>query len=413
VLCLVALIALFVLPLAITSVRSSSFSASVQAFPVSDASGPSVREAAVYVRGLLNDPIVFKDTAATAGFSTDASSLPSRVDITPAPGGALITARANSPDHARLLVSALAAQVANASARDLARKTKSELAGIQRALDSSTVGSPRRATLLRMRGRLESEASRTRFALAMGPRPGPPRPTSMADRALDRLPGPLPPRPSFGWIAAVGLALTGLVCLAGFSRAIARSGERWVGAWLLPLSRAERADLLSFSQKFGHEHEEELALGLVQSKERAARQWQDIVEEFATRFPPTRKRSRVLLFGCESGDEALLLARAGYELTLVDADALTLRFVLHRLGRRGFSAKMAIIDPRRPVVDGVFDAIFVSELASDGLDRSAAARTLRVALRPGAMLVEKRPRLDDDRRGRMRPLSLLPGRLAS
>jgi SAM-dependent methyltransferase len=413
VLCLVAFTGLVLLPLAITGVRSSNFSASVQAFPVSDASGPAVREAAAYVRGLLNDPTVFEDTATTAGFSTDAASLPSRVRITPAPGGALITARADSPDHARLLVSALAAQVANASARDLASKTNSELAEIQHALDSSTVGSPRRATLLRMRDRLESEASRTRFPLAMGPRPGPPRPTSMADRALDRLPGPLPPRPSFGWIAVVGLALTGLVCAAAFSRAVAQSGERWLGAWLLPLSRTERADLLSFSQKFGHEHEEELALGLVQGKERAARQWQDIVEEFAIRFPPTRKRSRVLLFGCGSGDEALLLARAGYELTLTDADALTLRFALHRLGRRGFSAKVVVIDPRRPVVDGVFDAIFVSELGTDGLDRSAAARALRAALRPGAMLVEKRPRLDGDGRGRTRPLDLWPGRLAS
>jgi hypothetical protein len=376
VLCVVAFAVLVVLPVAITAARNTSFAASVSAFPIDQPRTRPIHDTAAYVRTLLRDPLVFQGTATAVRFPVQASSLPANVDVTSIPDGALITARGDSPDHARLLASALAAQVANASARDLVTQTKAALA---RAV-------PRAA-----RQQLQSDLSRTRFALAMGPRPGPPRPTGVVDRALEWLPGSLPPRPSPAWIALVGLAVTALVWAAAVAQARPAPGEPWVGAWLLPLSRDERADLLTFTQKAGAEREEELALMLVESKQRDARQWQDIVQEFAVRFPPTRKRFRVLLFGCGAGDEALMLAEADFEVTMIDADPLLLEFVQHRLRRRDLAATAVVINPRRPVIDGSFDGVFVRELRSDGLNRSLAAQAVRGALRPGAMLVEKRP----------------------
>jgi hypothetical protein len=336
------------------------------------------------------------------------------VTVTSMSGSALISVRADSPDHARLLASALVAQVANASARDLADRTKAELADNKHMLSTTPAGDERRAALLRAREQLEQDAARTRFGLAMGPRPAAPLPAGAVDRMLSWLPGPLPPRPSLLWVALVGLAASAVVSAVAVTRSRLPSDEPWLGAWLLPLSPEERADLLSFSRKFGRNQEEALALELVSSKERDARQWQDIVEEFVQRFPPTRKRHRVLLFGCGAGDEAVLLADAGYELCLADADPMVLEFVQHRLRRRDLSAKSALVDPRRPAVDGVYDAIFASQLSCAGLDRSLAAQALRGALRPGAMLVEKRPRLAQaGRSGPSRLARATAGRLAS
>jgi len=382
VICVSAFFVLVALPVAVTAARDTSFSASVQAFPIEQPRVRPIHDTAAYVRKLLSDPLVLQGTAAGAGFPVVASSLPPKVSVTPLPEGALITARADSPDHARLLVSALAAQVANASARDLVTQTKAALARI---------ASAKTGRLSSARAQLRSDLSRTRFALAMGPRPGPPRPTGLVDRTLDRLPGPLPPRPSVGWIALVGLAVTALVWVASLAHAVPAKGDRWLGAWLLPLSRNERTDLLSFTEKAGAEREEELALKLVENKQLDARHWQDIVHEFVLRFPPTRKRFRVLLFGCGAGDEALMLAQAGYELTVMDADPGVLEFVHHRLQRRDLAGTIVVVDPRRPVIEGVFDGIFVRELQVGGLNRSLAAQAFRAALRPGAMLVEKRP----------------------
>lgn len=389
ILCVVAPAVLVAIPLVITAARASTFSASVQAFPIEQPRVRPIRNTAAYVRRLLRDPVVFQGTTTTAGFPVEAGSLPSAVRVTPLPDGALITARADSPDHARLLANAVAGQVANASARDLVLQTRTELARLRESVTSER-DSVRRAQLLATRAEFQSDLARTRFALAMGPRPEAPRPSGMVDRALEWLPGPLPPRPNSGWIALVGLAVTALVWTAVLLYAAPPRDEPRVGAWLLPLSRDERADLLTFTQKFGNESEEELALTLVKSKDRDARHWQNIVQEFAMQFPPTRKRFRVLLFGCGAGDEALLLADAGYEVTMLDADPTVLEFVEHRLRRRDLSAATALIDPRRPTIDGVFDGIFVRELSANGLNRSLAAQALREALRPGAMLVEKR-----------------------
>jgi hypothetical protein len=399
--CLAAFGALVVLPVALTAARSASFSASVQAFPVEQAFAPHVSDPASYVRRLLHDPLVMDNVAATAGFPVDSSSLPAHVRITPAKRSAVITARGNSPERARLLADAFAGELANASARDLTSTTASELSTARRELAAAGSAGKGRFALQRRVQELGQLATRTRFGLVMGPRPSAPQPTTVVDRLLNRLPGALPPRPSLAWVGLAGLLASVLICGAVLFRA-PRGRSRWLGAWLLPLSREERADVLTFAEKSGDIDEEELALSLVKSKEGSARQWQDIVREYTTMYPPTRRRARVLLFGCDAGDEALLLAEAGYELTLADTDPATLDFVVHRLRRRDLSARVVPIDPHHPAIEGLFDAIFVSALRGEGLDRSAAAAALRAALRPGAMLVEKRPPPEGRRRGESR-----------
>ena len=391
-------VALVVVPVALTAARSGSYSASVQAFPVQESFSRPPSDMAAYTRRLLDDPLVWQATAATVDFPFDAESGPNRFTTANASGTAVVTVRADSPDHARELADALAVQLSNASARERAIAGTAQLADLRRRLTSDDSGKQKHAALSERIRSLEAQLKQPRYGVVIGPRPSAPRATGAVDRLLDKLPGPLPPRPSLVWVALAGMLLTAFATAVTVVRVHPRGRERWLGAWLLPLSREERNDVLSFGAKFGHEHEERLALLLVRAKERDGRQWTAIVNEFAERFPPPAgKRSRVLVFGCGAGEEALLLAGAGHEVTVMDADDVVLEFVLNRFRRRELTANASVIDLDEPSVEGVFDAIFVAELQRPGLQRSLAAQALRGGLRPGAMLVEQRPRLTERR----------------
>lgn len=386
-------VVLICLPPALNAFRATEFVASVEAFPVDHPDFGPVRNRVSYVRRLLDDPLVAPDTVANAGFSLNEASLLPRVTVLPTPRSALVSVRADSPDNARDLVNALAAQIANASARDLAARGQSMLDRVRDRLTGSAPRDAERRRLLARLRRLEAVVTQPPFGLVIGPRPSAPRPSRAVDRALDRLPGPLPPRTDPLWSAVAGLALALLFCVTSYvvwtrrQRVTAIEPARGPAPETSPLSEADRFDATTFAREMNGGGE---ALLLSLSEERRSGAVSvGRVADFADRFLPSRGWRRVLLLGCGLGDEAILLAERGYDITIIDVDSPSLWFTQHRLSRRGLAATVILGDPARPALPGTFDVIFASYPELTTRDRDALRRELKKALRGGGMLIER------------------------
>lgn len=202
----VVFVALVVLPIVTTTLRSSRFSASVEVFPIERPVFGRPRDPVAYLRRLLRDPQLTSDVLANIDMRIAPTGVVEHIQIAPFKQHAVVTSWADTPERARLLVNASVLQIANASARAIYYQARSALsaARVRIALGPSVAA---RTALLRRAKRLEAVIAKPPFGLVAGPRPGRPRPARTVDRLVDGLPGPFPPRPRVVEPALIGLVL--------------------------------------------------------------------------------------------------------------------------------------------------------------------------------------------------------------
>lgn len=211
-------------PVALNLGRSSEFEASVEAFPAPRPGFAPIPSALEYMRGLLRDPITRTDLVRQSQLGIDADSAFERVRLEQTPRSVLVTARGDSPTHARDLANGAGSALANASGRDIQRQASNRLAAVRERLSAAASAAER--------SRLEAEAARLRAdisappqAIVVGPRATAPEPRRAVDRVLAYFPGPLPPRPDPIWTLAAGLLLTALVAAGSYAYTTASRGS--------------------------------------------------------------------------------------------------------------------------------------------------------------------------------------------
>lgn len=220
------LLVLVVVPPAVNAGRAEGYAASVEIFLSEEQAAlrPSFAARATYVRLLLMDPLVPRSTVVAAGVDVNESDLLELVEVEPTERSVVLTVEAESPEHAVKLLRALVSQLANASARNAYAAAQERLVRI-RQLIAAADGDPDPALIAERRA-LERLAAAPPFAIAAGPIPSPPRPSSAVDRAFDALPGPLPPKPDTLWTALAGLAVGLLLCATSALYAARRERRR-------------------------------------------------------------------------------------------------------------------------------------------------------------------------------------------
>jgi len=196
-------------PTVLNALRQPTFSASAAVSAAQQPGFGPVEDRIGYVRRLMDEPEVARQTVLYAGLPIDESKLAAMVDIRPAGRPVLLLAHADSPEHARDLANTLAVVLANASTRDALRRATRALASIRVRLSREPLSPAERQALADREQQLERTTIRPFYGLAIARRAQSPHPTRIVDRALDRLPGPLPARP--------GLAVTALVTLSMFA----------------------------------------------------------------------------------------------------------------------------------------------------------------------------------------------------
>jgi hypothetical protein len=227
VLCAVAVVVTMACACASTLLRSADYTASDQAFLTKAHPVASPRERLRYVRSLLNDPLLPTDADSILDFPIDVPSIPRHIALRPtAIGSVAVSATGATPTRASELVNAVAVAIYNAAWRRVKAHAALESAGARHSLlVAHTAAARRRARQGVIRW--ESRAAKPVSDIAIGPRAVPPRPTRPVDRFVDRLPGPLPPRPSVQTALLSGLVLSLLVCALAY------------GSWAFVLRRRE------------------------------------------------------------------------------------------------------------------------------------------------------------------------------
>ena len=158
---------LLAIPIMLNVFRTAHYEASIEAV-LESGSGrtlPSARSVAAVER-FLRDRFVLASVVRTSHVPIKPASVGDDVRLGVSHGRLLIAARADSPDRATRLAAATGAALADASTRDPAD-----------------------------------------WRVVLGPREAAPPPSGLVDRALSRLPGPLPPRPSLFWTVVAGAVL--------------------------------------------------------------------------------------------------------------------------------------------------------------------------------------------------------------
>jgi hypothetical protein len=185
---------LVAVPVAVNAARAPEFAASFEAFPV-EIPGLGRDDDEAYVAALLEDPLLPAETVSASGLLLAPEDVRGRVRLRPTGRSVLMTVTAETPERARDLASALASALGNASVRATAASARAE------GLDELAASPP--------------------FGVAIGLRPPAPRPTHLADRTIDRLPGEFPPRPHPLVAGGIGLLLAGALF------AVAEARRRW------------------------------------------------------------------------------------------------------------------------------------------------------------------------------------------
>jgi hypothetical protein len=222
VLCIVAVCVLMAGALASNLLRGAHYSASDQAFLTKAHPVASPRARLRYVRSLLEDPILPTDADSILDFPIDVPSIPRHITLKPTAISVVVSATEVTPVRASELVNAVSVAIYNAGWRRVRAHAALELARARHSLQSAGTPGGRRLARLRV-AHWQPRAAKPVSDIAIGPRASPPRPTRSLDRLLDRLPGPLPPRPSLGTALLAGLVLSLLVCALFY------------GTWALPL----------------------------------------------------------------------------------------------------------------------------------------------------------------------------------
>jgi SAM-dependent methyltransferase len=95
---------------------------------------------------------------------------------------------------------------------------------------------------------------------------------------------------------------------------------------------------------------------------------------------------RYLDFGGGVGTNAILLRRAGLEVTVADISDVLQRFARWRLSRRGLDARFLDLK-REPLPDAAYDLVSAVDVLEHVADPVGTLRTLHRALAPGGILV--------------------------
>ena len=150
------------------------------------------------------------------------------------------------------------------------------------------------------------------------------------------------------------------------------------------LTDEDRAEAASFAAAAGADAE---VVGALVEREVASDHlaYLAAIRRFSERYLPSRGWSRVLQAGAGAGSGAILLAERGYDVTVLDADDLRLRFAQHLLERRGLEAAFLHADPAE-ITRESYDAIFCFDASDVASDAVRAAEALRSSVRTGGFL---------------------------
>lgn len=203
---LVTALVFVAVPLSVNLARESDFETSIEIFPRAVGPYPAVSDAAYY-RAFLDDPGLRARMEVNVG-----RNVASYKDVTirrgPRRGALTVTVTARTPTDAERFANALAAQLAGASGRDVARLAAADADAVRDRL-RGRLSTRERAILRRRFRRLERLAEPPRPRAVPGRAAPRPRLTSAADRAVDSLPGSFSGRPN-----PILAALAGLLVVA-------------------------------------------------------------------------------------------------------------------------------------------------------------------------------------------------------
>jgi SAM-dependent methyltransferase len=111
-------------------------------------------------------------------------------------------------------------------------------------------------------------------------------------------------------------------------------------------------------------------------------------------FAATRPGRRFLDYGSGIGNDALVLAAAGFEITLADISESLLTFAAWRCRRRGFAVRTIDLRGERPPSDA-FDLVLCFDVLEHIPRPLDVVRTIRASLGDGGLLVVHAPFGDD------------------
>jgi len=191
-------------PVAFTLARSSSFSSSLELTPVRVGPYAPVLEPDRYAR-LLGDQELRREMRRNVGV------VPQDVDFARGTNGRSVrlTVSMPRPDQAAPVANALAAQIAQATRRQLLAAIPRDVARVRRAVRSGMLSRAERRAGRRLMRQLQKLMPTPPHRVVVARPAMPPTLTRRADRLVDRLPGAFPRRPAPLPTGIAGLLLAG------------------------------------------------------------------------------------------------------------------------------------------------------------------------------------------------------------
>lgn len=193
-------------PVAFNLARASTFTASVDVYPVAATSlFPPVRDPGYY-RPFLADSHLRDQMKKNLGVEVDSDAY-GDVTLTPQKRGPFaLRGKGGTPEEARAFVDALGSQLAVASRRALSIKARAAVLTSDDAFRRADSSAERRRLQLKVI-RLQRLAAAPPPRIVLGERPKAPKLERAADKLVDRLPGSFPGRPSPILAGLAGLLL--------------------------------------------------------------------------------------------------------------------------------------------------------------------------------------------------------------
>lgn len=215
---------LVVVPAATNAARQREFPASFHVLVVEHPVFYLPEGRAGYVRLLLRDRELGRQTVKLSGLPIDDASVKSRIDVRGAERDVIVTARADTPARARDLAAALRLALERTSPAAFRAEAAARRRAIRSRLESHRTTPAERRRLVARRRAMPGFFGVRKTRVVLGPPPSRPEVTEPLDRAVDALPGRFPPAASPLAVGAAGLAaaLALLVLGGGLARRAAR-----------------------------------------------------------------------------------------------------------------------------------------------------------------------------------------------